>query len=238
MDDRLGDFHLRRPDGEPARLRGHAHHRAGRVGIPRLTYGALSAVLRRAVELGVDFIDTADAYGPYVSEELIRRGPAPLRSGEGGDQGRATCAPGPNVWAAVRPTRLPAPGVRDVAAPPRPGGPRPVPAAPHRPDDARRRAVRTPARTAGRGQGPRRRAERGQRRADRDAARRPRADPDVQNLYNLRNRASEDVLETASANDRLHPVVPGRLGSTARPGGPLDQIAVETGWSVAQLSLA
>jgi aryl-alcohol dehydrogenase-like predicted oxidoreductase len=29
------------------------------------------AVLRRAVELGVDFIDTADAYGPNVSEELI-----------------------------------------------------------------------------------------------------------------------------------------------------------------------
>ncbi len=30
------------------------------------------AVLRRAVELGVDFIDTADAYGPFVAEELIR----------------------------------------------------------------------------------------------------------------------------------------------------------------------
>jgi aryl-alcohol dehydrogenase-like predicted oxidoreductase len=29
------------------------------------------AVLRRAVELGVNFIDTADAYGPYVSERLI-----------------------------------------------------------------------------------------------------------------------------------------------------------------------
>jgi len=29
------------------------------------------AVLRRAVELGVNFIDTADAYGPRVSEELI-----------------------------------------------------------------------------------------------------------------------------------------------------------------------
>jgi aryl-alcohol dehydrogenase-like predicted oxidoreductase len=28
-------------------------------------------VLKRAVELGVNFIDTADAYGPYVSEELI-----------------------------------------------------------------------------------------------------------------------------------------------------------------------
>jgi pyridoxine 4-dehydrogenase len=30
------------------------------------------AVLRRAVELGVDFIDTADSYGPNASEELIR----------------------------------------------------------------------------------------------------------------------------------------------------------------------
>ncbi len=29
-------------------------------------------VLRRAVELGVDLIDTADSYGPYVAEELIR----------------------------------------------------------------------------------------------------------------------------------------------------------------------
>ncbi|AWV47362.1 oxidoreductase [Mycobacterium leprae Kyoto-2] len=28
-------------------------------------------VLRRAVELGVNFIDTADSYGPYVSEEII-----------------------------------------------------------------------------------------------------------------------------------------------------------------------
>jgi aryl-alcohol dehydrogenase-like predicted oxidoreductase len=30
-------------------------------------------VLRRAVELGVNFIDTADSYGPYVSEKLIRK---------------------------------------------------------------------------------------------------------------------------------------------------------------------
>jgi pyridoxine 4-dehydrogenase len=33
---------------------------------------AAIAVLRRAVELGVNFIDTADSYGPHVSEELIR----------------------------------------------------------------------------------------------------------------------------------------------------------------------
>jgi pyridoxine 4-dehydrogenase len=30
------------------------------------------AVLRRATELGVNFIDTADSYGPHVSEELVR----------------------------------------------------------------------------------------------------------------------------------------------------------------------
>lgn len=40
-------------------------------GPPRDRAEAL-AVLRRAVELGVNFIDTADSYGPYVSEELIR----------------------------------------------------------------------------------------------------------------------------------------------------------------------
>jgi aryl-alcohol dehydrogenase-like predicted oxidoreductase len=32
---------------------------------------AARAVLRRLPELGVDFIDTADSYGPYVSEDLI-----------------------------------------------------------------------------------------------------------------------------------------------------------------------
>src|SRR5438045_2239619 len=32
---------------------------------------AAIAVLRRAVELGINFIDTADSYGPNVSEELI-----------------------------------------------------------------------------------------------------------------------------------------------------------------------
>jgi pyridoxine 4-dehydrogenase len=43
---------------------------AGIWGPPKDRQGAL-AVLRRAVELGVNFIDTADSYGPNVSEELI-----------------------------------------------------------------------------------------------------------------------------------------------------------------------
>ena len=38
-------------------------------------------VLRRAVDLGVDFIDTAEAYGPYVSEELIAEALHPYPEG-------------------------------------------------------------------------------------------------------------------------------------------------------------
>src|SRR5499427_2326962 len=39
---------------------------------PPANHDAAIAVLRRAVELGVNFIDTANSYGPEVSEELIR----------------------------------------------------------------------------------------------------------------------------------------------------------------------
>jgi aryl-alcohol dehydrogenase-like predicted oxidoreductase len=39
------------------------------------------AVLKRAIELGIDFIDTADSYGPYVSEELIAEALHPYPDG-------------------------------------------------------------------------------------------------------------------------------------------------------------
>src|SRR5438105_1385478 len=56
------------------------------------------AVLRRAVELDVNFIDTADSYGPYVSEELIAEALYPYPPGlviatKGGWN-----RPGPNQW--------------------------------------------------------------------------------------------------------------------------------------------
>lgn len=41
-------------------------------GSPRDPHSAIE-VLRRAVELGVDFLDTADSYGPDVAEELIHQ---------------------------------------------------------------------------------------------------------------------------------------------------------------------
>jgi pyridoxine 4-dehydrogenase len=59
---------------------------------------AAVAVLRRAVELGVNFIDTADSYGPNVSEELIAEAlvpyPEDLVIASKGGWNR----PGPNQW--------------------------------------------------------------------------------------------------------------------------------------------
>jgi aryl-alcohol dehydrogenase-like predicted oxidoreductase len=49
-------------------------------GPPADKAGAL-ATLRRAVELGVNLIDTADSYGPYVSEELIAEALHPYPAG-------------------------------------------------------------------------------------------------------------------------------------------------------------
>src|ERR1700694_3611794 len=66
-------------------------------GPPKDRKGAL-AVLRRAVELDVHFIDTADSYGPHVSEELIAKAlfpyPAGLVIAAKGGWNR----PGPNQW--------------------------------------------------------------------------------------------------------------------------------------------
>ena len=66
-------------------------------GPPKDRAGAI-AVLRRAVELGVNFIDTADSYGPNISEELIAQALAPypkdLVIATKGGWNR----PGPNQW--------------------------------------------------------------------------------------------------------------------------------------------
>lgn len=55
-------------------------------------------VLKKCIELGIDFIDTADSYGPYVSEELIAEALYPYRDGlviatKGGLE-----RTGPNEW--------------------------------------------------------------------------------------------------------------------------------------------
>ena len=87
----------------------------GSLRVTRLGYGAMRItgdgvwgepadrsetvrVLRRAVELGINFIDTADSYGPDVSEEIIAEALHPYPSGlviatKGGFD-----RPGPNKW--------------------------------------------------------------------------------------------------------------------------------------------
>ena len=87
----------------------------GELTVNRLGYGAMRLtgegiwgppkdrksalqVLRRAVELDVNFIDTADSYGPHVNEELIAEALFPYPSGlviatKGGWN-----RPGPNQW--------------------------------------------------------------------------------------------------------------------------------------------
>src|SRR5271165_4276503 len=74
------------------------HFLLGDIKINRLGYGAMrvtgkgvwgppadreeaSRTLRRLPELGVNFIDTADSYGPFVSEELITEALYPYAAG-------------------------------------------------------------------------------------------------------------------------------------------------------------
>jgi pyridoxine 4-dehydrogenase len=58
-------------------------------------------VLRRAVELGVNFIDTADSYGPVVSEPLIGEALAPYAKGVVIATKGGLTRQGPNQWLPV-----------------------------------------------------------------------------------------------------------------------------------------
>jgi pyridoxine 4-dehydrogenase len=87
----------------------------GNLPVHRLGYGAMQltgpdvwgeptdraqaiAVLRRAVELGINLIDTADSYGPYVSEELIREALHPYPKGLVIATKAGLARPGPSRW--------------------------------------------------------------------------------------------------------------------------------------------
>src|SRR3982750_1417265 len=89
----------------------------GDLEVTRLGYGAMRitgdgiwgppadrdealAVLRRLPELGVDFIDTADSYGPYVSEDLIREALHPYDGSVVATKGGLT-RHGPDIWRPV-----------------------------------------------------------------------------------------------------------------------------------------
>src|ERR1700758_718683 len=69
-------------------------------GEPKDREGA-KKVLRRAVELGVNFIDTADSYGPEVSEQLIGEALAPYAKGVVVATKAGLTRSGPDQWLPV-----------------------------------------------------------------------------------------------------------------------------------------
>jgi aryl-alcohol dehydrogenase-like predicted oxidoreductase len=195
------------------------------------------AVLRRCVELGVNLIDTADSYGPYISEELIREALHPY-----GDVKIATKAGflriGPNAWRECgRPDYL----RQECEMSLRRLGQESIDLFQlHRIDptvdpedqfgllrdlldEGKVQAVGLSEVSV----------------EEIVAARQIVTISTVQNLYNLTNRQSEAALEYCEREGiGFIPWYPVAAGSLARRGGPLDELAQKSGITVGQLSLA
>jgi aryl-alcohol dehydrogenase-like predicted oxidoreductase len=194
-------------------------------------------VLRRAVELGVDFIDTADSYGPFVSEDLIRAALHPYDGVVVATKGGLTRC-GPGIWEQVgRPEylrqcvhmslrRLGLERI-DLWQLHRIDAKVPVEeslgAVKELQDAGLIRHIGLSQVTV----------------AEIEQARRVVDVVTVQNLYNLANRQSEDVLDHCEREGiGFIPWFPVAAGDLARPGGVLDEIAKSHHATHAQLALA
>jgi aryl-alcohol dehydrogenase-like predicted oxidoreductase len=195
-------------------------------------------VLRRAVELGVDLIDTADSYGPYVSEDLIREALHPYQDGLViATKGGLTRA-GPGDWRPVGRAEYLRQCVEMSLR--RLGLERIDLYQLHRVDD------RTPLEEslgeleAMKDEGKIRHV--GVSEVDVATLVKMREVVDVvsvQNLYNLTERRHEDVLGYCEReNLAFIPWFPLATGKLAAAGGPLDQAAKHHGSSPSQLALA
>jgi aryl-alcohol dehydrogenase-like predicted oxidoreductase len=194
-------------------------------------------VLRRAVELGVDFIDTADSYGPFVSEDLIREALHPYDGVVIATKGGLTRS-GPGQWEQVgRPEylrqcvemslrRL---GVEqlDLWQLHRIDAQVPVEeslgAIKELQDAGKIKHIGLSEVSV----------------AEIEQARKVVDVVSVQNLYNLANRQSEEVLTYCEQEGiGFIPWFPVAAGDLARPGGLLDELAEEHEATHAQLALA
>ena len=195
-------------------------------------------VLRRAVELGVDFIDTADSYGPYVSEDLIRESLHPYPSNLVIATKAGLTRTGPNEWHAVgRAEYL----RQEVEMSLRRLGVdaldlfqlhRVDPKVPAEEQFGLLADVLREGKVKNIGLSN---VSVDQLRQARDVV----PVVSVQNLYNLTDRSSEDVLKYCeSENIGFIPWFPIAAGRLASPGGPVAEIAKETGGTAAQISLA
>ncbi|MEU5760887.1 aldo/keto reductase [Nocardia sp. NPDC047648] len=195
-------------------------------------------VLRRAVELGVNFIDTADSYGPFVSEKLIRKALRPYPE----DLVIATKAgltrQGPNEWRPVaRPEYLRQQAELSLR---HLGVDRIDLYQLHRIDPQVPLADQLGELVALQQEGKIRHIGLSQVTVEQlRQARELATIVSVQNLYNLANRADEDVLNYAEQeNIGFIPWFPIATGQLAAPGGPLAAISADHGASPAQLALA
>jgi pyridoxine 4-dehydrogenase len=206
-------------------------------GPPENHDGAI-ATLRRAVERGINLIDTADSYGPYVSEELIAEGlypyPDDLVIATKGGLTRT----GPGEWprdarpehlrqaceGSLRRLRVDRIDLYQLHAP--------DPEVPYEDSVGTLKELRDEGKVRLVGVSN---VSLEQLQTARDIV--PVAT--VQNRYNLEDRSSEDVLERCEELGLgFIPWFPLSAGSLAGPGGPLDEIAGRHDATVAQVALA
>jgi len=198
---------------------------------------ACLATLRRLPELGVNFIDTADSYGPAVSENLIAEALYPYDGLLIATKGGLT-RPGPDIWAPLgRPEYLRECVTRSL---------RRLKIEridlwqlhridPKVPRDEQFAAIRDMQK-----EGLIRHVGLSEVSVeDIAAAQKFFHVASVQNRYNLVDRASEDVLEhCAKAGIGFIPWFPLAAGELAKPGSILDSIAKRKGASPSQIALA
>jgi aryl-alcohol dehydrogenase-like predicted oxidoreductase len=195
-------------------------------------------VLKRAVELGVNFIDTADSYGPDVSERLIGETLSPFPKGLVVATKGGLTRQGPDRWSpdgrpdylakeVEKSLRLLKTDVIDLWQLHRIDPKVPV-------EQSLEPIVKL------KQQGKIRHIGLSEvKPKDIDRARKVVEIVSVQNLYNVGDRQHEDVLEYCERhNIAFIPWFPVAAGQLARPGGKLDKVAKRHGATVAQLSIA
>ena len=228
---RVGDITVNRLGYGAMRITGR-----GIWGAPSDRHAAL-ATLRRLPEIGVNFIDTADSYGPDVSEQLIHEALHPYEGLLIATKAGLT-RPGPDQWT---PNGRPAYLVAQARGSLRKLGVEQIDLwqlhriDPHVPRDDQFGAVRQLL-----DDGIIRRAGLSEVSvADIEAARRVFRVATVQNRYNLVDRGSEDVLAYCAANNiGFIPWFPLAAGELTRPGGLVDRIANAHGATTGQVAVA